>query len=94
MKSETIKERLIRVETQREQDVETNALEHKNILDAVTVVQGQASRTNSLLINHLAHTDRWLWVLASGLVLAIIPYAVYAIVEIIKHVWLAKTISG
>lgn len=87
MKAETIKERLVRVEAQREQDIETNALEHKNILDGIGGVR-------TLLDNHLAHTDRWLWVLASGLVLAIIPYAVYAAVEIIKRVWLVKTISG
>jgi hypothetical protein len=87
MKSESLKERMVRVEQMREEDVATNALEHKSILDGIGGLR-------DLLDNHLAHTDRWLWVLASGLVLAIIPYAVYAVVEIIKHVWLAKQISG
>lgn len=86
MKQESLKERMVRVEAQREEDVVTNALEHKSILDGISGVR-------TLLDNHLAHTDRWLWVLASGLVLAIIPYAVYAVVEIIKHVLLAR-ISG
>jgi len=87
MKQESLKERMVRVESLREQDVETNALEHKSILDGI-------GRIRTTLDNHLAHTDRWLWVLASTLVVAIIPYAVYAVVEIIKHVWLAKQISG
>jgi hypothetical protein len=87
MKPESLKERMVRVESQREQDVETNALEHKSILDGIGGVR-------TLLDNHLAHTDRWLWVLASGLVMAIIPYAVYAIIEIIKHVLVAKAAVG
>lgn len=85
-KTETIKERMVRIEAQRGEDVATNALEHKSILDGI-------GRIDTSLNNHLAHTDRWLWVLASGLVLAIIPYAVYAVVEIIKHLLLAGVVG-
>lgn len=87
MKPESLKERMVRVEQLREEDVATNALEHKAILTGINGIR-------ATLDNHLAHTDRWLWVLASGLVLAIIPYAVYTVVEIIKHVLLAKVAVG
>jgi hypothetical protein len=82
-KGESVKERLVRIEVQREEDIATNALEHQHILSGV-------NQCRVLLSNHLAHTDRWLWVLASTLVAAIVPYALWAAIEIIKHVWLAK----
>lgn len=78
IKGESIKERLVRVETQRVADVEINKNDHKAILVAI-------NECKTLLSNHLAHTSRLNWTLFYVVLMAIAPYFVWGIIEIIKN---------
>lgn len=73
------------VETQRAADVQLNTEQH-------TAIRKDTGEIKAILCNHLKHIDRWLWVLISGFILAIIPYVVYVAIEIVKHVWLAQAV--